>query len=736
MGKGMTKENEAYAQRLSQFGRDLSIVFNRAFMYQANHPYIIESVDAVYQTLSQLLNEASPVVFILNREQFYVDEEPLDPRINLGRMVLHFKKAGIESLSFYKGLDRRELLLFLEILTSLNKYPDADAMRKALFKKGIHAIKVNHVFYQKVSADDEIISREVLNQVTPQIMDDAQAKTKSMFLNTLLESVLVEEFVKTLNLRNLMKSPGGLCKEMITADLNTAKQGENGEQGPGVLLMQQLEVIDQEVEKNLSEEPDVNLPELARALLDMREELIEGVEAQKALGIAYSNEEGIFDKANQIADKVIIRLIKEEYRAGKISVPRLAQILRRLIPEANELKRLFPKIKSVLMEEGMPAVEFMTLIQELGAELQNEELAKILRESCEDIGIDGQELIQEFKENPVQAAELVYLASEIRKGGGDEKALTDLLVNYVEEFGSKISKDINEKAVSENQEHFQRIMGEVKRNISQHLGRMELKDDVLSRLEDKLNQRVEDVLGKLRMEWIKSQPGSSQNESPKRLTVLETLEHSVSEDEEVGEILKIVRSKVETHEIDENDFGQIYSEISKQEQLRKSKRDKEGFSSGIMRSQGLMIFLSKEIAKAKRYGTPLSALGFSLVKAKAKNAQESGVIKNYDLIDAVLQRLAHVFRTADVVGELGRNKLVALLPMTSQADARLALRRAMKFLHLEPIQVQGIPVEIKVAGVVAEIDFKSLSDASAFVQTLSSQIMDMATRIRTIHAHS
>ena len=130
------KENGPSKIQLSQFGRTLSLVFNRAFMYQATHPYFQESIEGVYKALGKILGQLSPLVFILNREQFYVDEEPLDSRINVDRMVTHFKKAGIESVSFYYGLKKKEIPLFFEVVTALNQYPNAESMNNAILRKG------------------------------------------------------------------------------------------------------------------------------------------------------------------------------------------------------------------------------------------------------------------------------------------------------------------------------------------------------------------------------------------------------------------------------------------------------------------------------------------------------------------------------------------------------------------------------------------------------------------------
>ena len=732
----MLKEGNQNKQQFANFGRTFTLVFNRSFMYSANHPFQIEAIHSAYQALTELLQTISPVVFILNREQFYVDEEPLDPRLSVSRMVTHFKKTGMESISFYQGVEEKDLRLFLEIATSSNDYPDSEAMGKAMFKKRVNRIKINHVFYKKVSAEDEVISRDVLEKVTPEMNDEHQDKVKQMFMDSVFNSVLQEEFVKTLNLKNLLKNPGDLSKEMIAVDLTSAEQKETEEQLPGQFLLHQLEVIEQDVEKNLVGERELDLPDLADALLEMRQKLAEGIEAQKALGIAYANEEQVISKATEITDKVIIRLLKEEYKRGEISVSRLAQILCRLIPDAAELKRLLPMIKVALMEEGMSQADFISLIQELGKELESDGLVGVLADSAEEIGIDSADLIEQVKENPLQSAEMLYLASELRKGGGDEKALTDLLVNYVERIGSQFSQDLSQVKEDDGEKHIQRALVEVKSNLVRHLGDMDIKEDLLSRMEKRVNQRMDEVFNKLRSEWIKSHAAAPGAEFHKDLTVLEALEQGVSDSEGLGEILKIIRKKVESHEIDENDFDQIYPEIVKQDQLRKSEYDRKRLSSGIIKDQMLMTVVDKEIARAIRYETPLSALGFTLVKAKAKKRLQPVKIKIQDVIDVLLHKLTDIFRTPDIMGEIRKNQFIVILPMTHRGKADAALSRAMKILHLNPIDVDGTALEIKVAGVVADIDLREDGSASSLIKHLSLKLTEMATRIGNLHAYS
>jgi hypothetical protein len=726
-------ESKASKQEFARFGRILSLLFNRATMYQMDHPYVKQSMDEFHPFVEKLLTSISPLVFAMNREQFFIDEEPLDPRITVNRMVAHFKKAEIQSISFYEGMTKNELKTFLGVFVSLDKYPNAESMKGALAEKGITNLKINHVFYRKVTEDDEVVSRDVLKNVTPEMMDEDQARSKKLFIDMVLESVLGEEFEKTLNINNLLTNPTGLSMNMIEADIKSVQKSDAEDRQPGPVLLHQLQVIGEEVEKGLSGGGDANVSELAAAVFDMKKKLIEGMDAQKDLDITFSNKEEILDQANEITDNVLIRLVKDEYTAGKISTSRLAQILRRLIPDAEELKRVLPKIKAALLEEGMPLPEYLNLVEELGKELQSDELAKILQESSEEAGIDGKELIQEVKENPVEAAELICLAAEIRKGTGDEKVLTDLLVDYVERMGSKLGQDITAENGAEGEQHLRQVITGLETNIVSRLRDMNVvKDDVMEGLEERLNKRMDAIFDKLRDDWIQSKSMSPEENRSKNLSVLQILEQSVGENEELGEILTIVRSKVQSEEIDENDFKEIYSEINKQKQIKREQEAKKKMPPGVLKSEAIMFVIKKEISRASRYDLPFSALSFSVVKAKPKTGGPADAITQQAVTDAILHRLADILRGADIIGQLGKNKMVGLLPMTMQSDAKLALRRTMRLLHGDPIEVDGIPLTVKIAGVSTTFDAERMTDESAFIQAMSNELTEMVVRVKNI----
>jgi molybdenum-dependent DNA-binding transcriptional regulator ModE len=720
-------------KELIPFSRALALLFNRATIYHSSHPYMAQTIDNFHPAVDQILKLISPLVFILNGDQFFLDEEPLPAGTNAGRIVAYFKKTGIHSVSFESGIDKNQIRKFLEVFTSSDAYPEAEAMRKALLVQGVKNIKINHVFFKKVTVDDEIVSQDALKGLTLKTSDEEEGQSKKAFVDLVLGKILAEELKETLTLENLLKDPAALSKKMTDADLAGANSG--GPEGcrPGMALSQQLEMLGEEVEKKLVENGETNLPEIAAALFEMKKRLLQGMEAQKSLNISYSNEKEIVGKADEITDTVVLQIVRDEYKGGKTSPARLAQIARRLIPQTSELKRLLPKIRSTLMEEGMALTDFLRFVQELGKELESEELADILQDSSEAIGIDGNILMEEIKKNPVQAAELIYLAAEIRKGAGDEKAMTDLLVDYAESLGTNLKNEAGEEGDTGEEDHLRKTLTSLESGIVEGLKSMDFKGDLLDRLEARFNDRIEGILEQAKLEWISSHSRSG-GEAVSGPSVLELLEKTISEGGELSEILQVIRGKVDVGEIDKDNFAQIYTEITK-EQTRRAEEMKARMPKGFLEGSVLAQVIEKEIARANRYTLSFSALSFAIVKATAKSTRAGEKISYQKCTAAIYQGISQLAREADIIGELGRNKIAVLLPMTSGKNAQTALKRYLKALHTNPIDIDGIQLQVRVAGVAVGYDFIRTPDAASFIQTLSNELAQMERRMKNLQAY-
>jgi GGDEF domain-containing protein len=831
--------------KLARFGRTLALLLNRSLMYQKSHPMVKNAIEEVQKVAELLFLTLSPVVFILNRELFYVDEEQLDPRINVKRIAHVFKTHGIQSVSFEAGLTASEIAIFVDIFSSMTSSTNADTIRSDLLRRGAYNLKVNHVLYKKVTEDDQVVSREALKNVTPS-MDDDDNESRKKFMDTLLETILTDEFANTLNIKSLLDNPGQVSKNMIEADLASIEKSGDGStgggigtgsglHGPGVgigtgsglrtpgggigtggtsgdggigsgsgtgsgdgpggggtgsgtgaatgfgpgdgsgdgtdpagsgagsgfgsddgsgdgtdlagsgagsgaavaadtgshgqMLLHQLDLMQQEVQKHLAQGGDISLEALADAVFEMKKQLFEDIQTQKALGIAYANEDAIVENINELTDNVILKLIEEEYNNGKITTKRFAQIILRLIPDAKELKRLLPRIKQVLFDCGIKPDSYLELIDELKSELQNEDLSRMLEESSEAIGVDSEELIAELKGDPGQAAKLIYLASEIRKGGGDESALADILVDYVEQMTNEAAKASDGEG---GEEHLKKVISNVESTVLGQLASLDIGDDVLQRMEERVNERMDTIMDRMRVEWLQSQADAVRRKKIKPLTVLQTLEHNVGDDEELIEILKDIRTKVNDGKIEENNFSQIHSEINRRKNRLEAQAQGQDIPEGILSPKDLMFILEKEIARANRYNAPFSALAFSFVNAKPKMKALEDLVTNDAVMAAALDKLVTTMREVDYIGQIGKNKIVALLPMQPLAEAKLVLTRVMNLLHSEMLLVNEVPIQLRVAGVAAEFDNEQTPDARIFAKKLSNQLMDMVSRVKNI----
>ena len=57
-----------------------------------------------YLYISEQLKDYSPIVIIMHQDLFFIEDEPLDPRLSTTKILNHYKKSGIQSISFENGL--------------------------------------------------------------------------------------------------------------------------------------------------------------------------------------------------------------------------------------------------------------------------------------------------------------------------------------------------------------------------------------------------------------------------------------------------------------------------------------------------------------------------------------------------------------------------------------------------------------------------------------------------------
>ena len=715
----------------NKIGRTFALLFNRSMMYQIDHPFTTQALAEFYKATAHGLMLFSPIVLILHQDQFFIEEEPLDPRINTGKMLQHFKKADIRSISFESGLQETEVMKFAAVFIDIAQHINADAMKAACQENGVTNIKINHVFYQKVTADDEVVDRRVLEQSGASIPGAPGAKADQV-LGMMVESVLMEELEKSLSIQSIVENPGNTSQKMIEADQAAVSSGKPEAPESGMVIMAQLQKIREEVNQSFDDTDRPSLGELADAVFAMKKELLNGISSRKAEGVTYENEQQIIEETESLTDTVLVQLIREEYQEGKISVQRLAQILRRLVPEPGELQRLMPKIKAALLEEGMSLKEFLQLTRELKQELQSEDLVKALEKSADQMGIDPEVLLEEVSRDPKSAAELIYLASEIRRGTGDEEVLSDLLVDYIERIGSEIAMDTARKKGDGGGQHLQELISSIETALVDRLKNKDINTEVLHKVADRLNERMEECLDALKTQWTirhKSFAGDGQESAT---SVIGVFEGDAESDTELGAIMEQVRSSIDDK--DKRKQPSTPTEANPETQADQDAPPKAGLPKGILIRNSILYMLEKEIARTLRYSTPFSVLMLSIFKVAPANPLPAGAINRGQIMRFVLTNLVRICRTTDIIGVLDRNKFIILLPMTPEKESRAAMRRILKQIHEVDYRIEETEIVIKLAGVVTTFDKDRTPTLNDLVKRAESDIFDMVNRLRNIQS--
>lgn len=715
----------------SNICRNFNLAFNQVAMYNVQHKSGASAIDRFFESLTEGLNQVSPLAISMSQEQFFVEEEPFDSRINTTRMAVHFKKVGIESISFEKYLSREDLTYFLEVITDLNTYTSIDVMKTALEARSLTSVRINYAIFRKITEDEEVIKRDSLDGESTGTRDEASGKDTGLgsILDIMVANIVSEEVGKNISIQKMMAGTTELSTLLIKSDLAAVEHPQAQGLVPGTSLVHGLQAFQQEVDEAMAEASELDMADLARGVFELKNQLIKGIEEQKAKGIVYVEEEAIRREADEITDKVLVKLIVQEYDQGAVSAKRLAGIIVRLVPATDELRRILPKIKGALLGAGMPLAEFFLLVQELKQQLQSDELTRALERGASEIGLDGEDLVREIMDHPEQAAELICLAAEIRKKGDDEKILSDLLVDYVERIGSDLAVSELEGADGENtQQVFSRIRSELVGSLKHR----DLDTSVLGELEKRLTERMEESLRLLKSRMLFKQVSNKDARELTKDSVLKMLQSYSDDEREFNDILDQVKTVLSEKGMDSDHFDRIYDEMMADMEARQQGDPAKKAPAGTLNRQSSLFVLENEVKRSLRYDTPFSILSFSIVKAVPKQAGEAKGVSTDDVVQAFMSALLGIVRETDVVGRLSLKMVMVMQPMTKGPNSKIALERISTALNSKVVNVKGIPFDIQFAGVTTPFEPENMPTLKALVKAVQNNLHSMATRLNNL----
>jgi hypothetical protein len=695
-----------------QIGRTYNLLYNRLTMYHFDHPSTKDAIKQLGEALRQGLEYLTPLAVILYRDHIYIEEEPLDLRLSSQRLVGHMKKAGIQSVSFQRGLADWELQGFAKVFGDPKRYTNSDAMKQGLVHQGIQRIRINHVFFKKTTVDEEDddtlsggrmgggrLTKVLIDTAAEEEIGDIHTSSEGERQElTAADQGVLEELSETLSLARLVDNPTGVSQKLLeTANMQSEAAEEGGDGGAGSAILHGIRQLREEVSRVAAEEQGVeSLDNLVEAVFRFREEVRQGIADRRQLGNALAGEALIQQEMDDLTDQVLVQLVREEYRQGRITVRRLAQIIRRMLPDVRELKRLLPKLKDALLADGMSLADYLQLVQELERELQSDELAIILEEGAEEIGLAVDDLIGEIREDPRGAAELIALATELRSVGhrGDGNLLSQVLVDYVERISSELALHEAQRSGAEGVHRLREIVDKVQKELLSKLRGRFPQSGLMEQVQSAVGDRREGNLENLRSECLMRLFLEDTQTRSDPQAVLRAVHNAYPDPEQQSEVLGLLIQTMESQGLDPRP---LQAALAQRGREAPGEADPTKVPKGTYNRTMILFFLREEVKRAQRYDYRFSCLLCTIRQATTLKLVPIGMIRQHEIRNAFMSAAGDLLRSVDLVGCLEPNKVLVLLPFTEAEGAEAAKKRIVDAVEKQTLNVRNIPIKVKVA---------------------------------------
>jgi type IV pilus assembly protein PilB len=124
-------------------------------VYPADHPITIEIINNSYEALANHLKTKNILTLSVNDSKLLVDDIPIVSKHNLpANFALDLDQRAIDSISFYRGLSRRDYMIFIKAMIQKPQHKSKTGdVASALKNSNVSTIRLNEFKYKKVSKD-------------------------------------------------------------------------------------------------------------------------------------------------------------------------------------------------------------------------------------------------------------------------------------------------------------------------------------------------------------------------------------------------------------------------------------------------------------------------------------------------------------------------------------------------------------------------------------------------------
>ncbi|MBS3743095.1 MAG: hypothetical protein KGY48_01955 [Wenzhouxiangellaceae bacterium] len=704
-------------------GRQFNSAVTNTSAYGSGHPVSDRAYATFLAGLAGCLDGVDSLTLMLDRGSLFVEDYPVDAKFNASRLVILFRKLGLESLTFLRGIDVDDLKSLMSVLTRPDDFGDIVAVRDELARRSIESIRVNHVVLRKFTRDDEVIDREGLEELTG-LAEQAVSSGNEAGAAAESSDALMSRLEKVFSMHALMQQPERMAETLLKTSTGAEPMQQAG-------IVDQIRMLGTRIERGGGAEKDesFSLDEVMHALAHVREEVSRGLAGQEETARLLAESGGVLSELDQLTCRTVVSIVRDEYRQGRVAVERLAQIIRRVLPDSRDLKRLLPMLKQALLDEGMPLGDYIEFVNQLTVELQSDQMVKVLEQGADSIGFSVDDLLREIRREPEEAARLIVLAAEMRQcGKSDESTLSSALSEYIERVSDGLVDAEPEGDRSDQREKIRKT----RRELVDKVRAQGVPDAVAERMEADLDVHLDLSASSFhtgRLVELLNRSGAADDAE-----LAEQLVDIVEREPNLSTLGDTLQRELGSHGYSAERIGSIYNETL----ARLRRRTRVDFIPGaVMSPVATNYFLKREIATCIRYDTFFSciALMIAQVHESEHDWRTIGTEEIEALMPEVFDILPPHLRDLDLLGTFGskdRNIPLVILPMTDETGAVAVMQRMLDALKTAHLELGGNAVKVNVIGTAARFDPERTSDAGSFVQWLKGRLAtQLVTQLRS-----
>lgn len=730
---------ESHTEGLTQRRADvLGRQFNSALMnttaYGSSHSVTRRACDIFIDTVSGLFDSIESVTLLLDRGTLFVEDYSLDGKFNPTRISRIFRALGLQSITFQHGIDVDTLVSVLEMLSAHDEYAGVEALKTELESAEIFSIRLNHVVMRKFTEGEEVIDREGLEQLT----ELAERQVASGDVAAVATSAspgesLMARVENIFSMRALLEHPDQVAGQVLA---RTWSDDDDGKNVTARIRELRSELREQGSESSQVSGAPVSMAEVMEAVARVRSELNEALAGQDEIARFMTEHGGqVLNEIEQLTFDTVLLIVQDEYRSGGVSVRRLAQVLRRVVPEARDLKRFLPLLKQGLLEVGMPLADYISLVNELGVELQGDTLAHALEKGAESVGLSIEELVAEIRRDPAEAARVLVLAAEFRRSDApDQDRMSAVLADYIGRASDVLVESSDSSGT--NAGELRQALRQAQQKMVRQACEQGLDPGLGNRVDQALAGSVDNSVDRIRIKRLLGRLGDSEvgDETALADALAAVFEHD-TDLKRLGETLSL--------ELQQSGYARETLErvFERTERRLRSRSRLEMLPDGMLEPNVINYLLEREIAGCRRFGTYFSVLLLMIARIRDADSDDADAWRPV-LPEEIERLLPQLFRTLpphvrdiDLLGSFGsreRNIPLVLLTMAHEEGAEIVRQRMLEALAEEPFQLDRGEVRIDTIAVVQRFDPDRTPDRKSFLNALQGELAQAL--VQRLHA--